>query len=138
MKVVLDFRAFMPERAHATDAGLDLFAPEDVLVPAHGSAVINTGVHMELPPGTCGLLVSKSGLNVKYGITSTGLIDEGYTGAIAVKLYNNSDKDYPVYRGDKVSQLVILRVYGWTEELELATSLNASERGNKGFGSTGR
>lgn len=75
MNVVLDEGAFLPERAYPTDAGADLRTPIDVEVPAHGSAVIETGVHVELPPGTVGMLKSKSGLNVKHGITSEGVIE---------------------------------------------------------------
>ena len=66
----------MPTKAHAADAGWDLYAPEDVTVPARGSVTINTGVHVQLPRGTAGLIVSKSGLNVKHNLTSTGLIDQ--------------------------------------------------------------
>ena len=77
MKVKLDEGAYAPTRAHETDAGLDLFAREDRIVEAKGSAIFKTGVHVELPAGCSGLIVSKSGLNVNHDITSTGLIDEG-------------------------------------------------------------
>ena len=77
MKIKLDAGAFMPLRAHETDAGLDLRSPFDCVVPARGSAVIDTGVHVQLPLGTAGMLKSKSGLNVKHGITSEGVIDVG-------------------------------------------------------------
>ena len=79
--------AYIPERAHEYDAGLDIRAREDKLVPAGGAAVFDTGVHIELPPYTAGFLKSKSGLNVKHNITSEGVIDTGYTGSICVKLY---------------------------------------------------
>lgn len=136
MKVKLDLLAFLPTRAHETDAGLDLYSPIDVAVLGGGSTVIDTGVHIELPSGTVGMIKSKSGLNVKHGITSEGVIDVGYTGAICVKLYNHSDRTYIVKRGDKISQLVILPIL--TPELELANELVKTERGNNGFGSTGR
>lgn len=99
MKIKLDPGAYMPERAHATDGGLDLRSPMATVVPARGSAVIDTGVHVELPLGTAGLLVSKSGLNVRHDITSEGLIDAGYSGSIVVKLYNNGDTPYYIDRG---------------------------------------
>ena len=70
MKVMLDSGAFAPERAHKTDAGLDLRSPICIEVPAKGSAVIDTGVHVELPVGTAGFLKSKSVLNVNHDITS--------------------------------------------------------------------
>ena len=110
MKVAVDPGAYLPERAHSTDAGLDLRAVEAQIVPANGSAVFPTGVHVQLPKECAGLVVSKSGLNVKHNITSTGLKDEGYTGEIVVKLYNHGDFDYCVKKGDKISQLVVIPV----------------------------
>lgn len=136
MKIKLDTGAKIPTRAHETDAGLDLYARETKTVLARGSETFDTGVHVELPTGTTGFLKSKSGLNVKHGITSEGVIDVGYTGSIVVKLYNNSDTDYTVNAGDKISQLVILPIL--TPEIELADDLTETERGNGGFGSTGK
>jgi dUTP pyrophosphatase len=136
MKVKLDENAFMPTRAHETDAGLDLYSPIDAVVFGNSSRCIDTGVHIELPKNTAGFLKSKSGLNVKYGITSEGVIDVGYTGSIRVKLYNNTGEPYYFKRGDKISQLVILPIL--TPNLELAEELEETERGNGGFGSTGR
>lgn len=144
MKIKLDEGAYMPIRAHHTDAGLDLCSREDKVVPAHGSEVFDTGVHVELPcidlGGkkliTVGFLKSKSGLNVKHGLTSEGVIDVGYTGSIVVKLYNSSDVDYSVKAGDKISQLVILPIL--TPSLEVVDELDSTERGDGGFGSTGR
>ena len=136
MKIKLLKDAFMPVRAFKTDAGLDLFSPIDTYVPAMGSVSISTGVCVELPRNTVGMVKSKSGLNVKHGITSEGVIDVGYTGSIMVKLYNHSDKDYRICRGDKISQLVIMPIL--TPDLELVDELEETERGANGFGSTGR
>ena len=136
MKIILDKCAVMPTRAHDTDAGLDLYARERRPIRAGQSAVFDTGVHIELPPGTVGMIKSKSGLNVKHGLISEGVIDVGYTGSICVKLYNLSDRDYIVEIGDKISQLVIMPIL--TPGLELVDELSSSERGNGGFGSTGR
>lgn len=150
MKIVLDNGAFEPSRAHNTDAGLDLYSREDKIIPAHGSATFDTGVHLELPwfrvqleenifplyIPTAGFLKSKSGLNVKHNITSDGVIDMGYTGSIIVKLYNHGDEDYQVYRGNKISQLVILPVL--TPDLEMVDKLDDTDRGNNGFGSSGK
>lgn len=139
MKVKLDPGAYIPERAHNTDAGYDLRAPkmmQEITIRPHGSAVIPTGVRMAIPEGYCGLLVSKSGLNVKSDLTSTGLIDAGYTGGITVKLYNNGDTARRIYPGDKISQIVILPII--TPDLEKVDSLDDTERGEGGFGSTGR
>lgn len=135
MRIKLDEGAYKPTRAHDLDAGLDLYSRERQIVPARESAVFDTGVHIELPPGTAGMLKSKSGLNVKHGLTSEGVIDSGYTGSIVVKLYNNSGFDYAVNAGDKISQLVIVPVY--CVKIEVVNELEETERGNNGFGSTG-
>ena len=136
MKIVLDEKALMPERAHETDAGLDLKSPITVLIPKGGSEAIDTGVHIELPSGTVGMLKSKSGLNVKYGIQSEGVVDEGYTGSICVKLYNHGTEAKQFTRGDKITQLVVLPVlYPRVEQTE---DIKGGDRGDGGFGSTGR
>lgn len=136
MKVMLDPGAIMPTRAHASDAGLDLYAPAAVVIPARGSATVDTGVHAAIPVGYVGMLKSKSGLNVKKNILGEGVIDAGYTGPIVVKLYNQGDEDVTIEAGMKLIQLVILPIL--TPELELADSLEDTERGVGGFGSTGK
>ena len=136
MKIKLDPGAKKPSKAHAEDAGYDLYAPKQAILRARESVVIDTGVHVQLPRGTAGLLVSKSGLNTKYGITSTGLIDAGYTGSIRVKLYNHGDKKYVIEAGDKISQLVVMKVMDVS--LQEVSELDESERGANGFGSSGR
>lgn len=136
IKIKLDEGAKMPTRAHETDAGLDIYSREEQIVPAKESAIFYTGVHIELPIGTVGMLKSKSGLNVKHGIVSEGVIDVGYTGSIVVKLYNHSGFDYRVLAGDKISQLVILPIL--TPTPYLVESLEETERGDNGFGSSGR
>lgn len=136
MRIKLDNGAKMPTRAHETDAGLDIYARETKTILAGKSEVFDTGVHIELPKNTVGMLKSKSGLNVKHSITSEGVIDVGYTGSIRAKLYNNSDEDYTVNAGDKITQLVILPIL--TPELELVDGLEDTERGDNGFGSSGK
>lgn len=148
MKIKLDPGAIKPDRAHSTDAGLDLFMPFEIAnsgekreihkhVPAFGSVIIDTGVHMELPPGTYGKIESKSGLNVKHDIVSCGgVIDEGYTGSIVVKLYCMSDKGYVFKSGDKVAQLIVQPYLA--PPMVIVDELEDTERGSGGFGSTGR
>ena len=137
LEIKLDDGAFPPTRAHKTDAGLDIRAKEDKFILDQRSATLHTGVHIKLPPNTAGVLISKSGLNIKFGITSTGLIDEGYDGEILVKLYNHGFIPYHVIKGEKISQLVIVPVLYCTPKI--VEDLNQhSERGDKGFGSTGR
>lgn len=146
MKVKLDAGATMPRKAHDADAGFDLFAREDFVVPACrfafpeairiGSAIHDTGVHIEIPFGYDGRIESKSGLNVKHGLTCDGLIDSGYTGAIVVKLYNHTSKEYQFRKGDKIAQLVVRPIL--VDTLEEVDELAPTERGTGGFGSTGR
>lgn len=136
MKIKLDPGAFMPERAHPDDAGLDVRSPVDLLVPANGSAEVDTGVHVAIPHSAVGFLKSKSGLHFLHGITSEGVVDCGYTGSIRVKLVNHMDVPFHVYMGDKISQLVVLPVL--LPELEQVDELPETERGGQGFGSTGR
>lgn len=133
--VVLDEDAIMPCRAHETDAGYDLFSREDAFIYQNGSGTFDTGVHMAIPRGFCGLLVSKSGLNT-MGIQSTGLVDADYTGSIGVKLYNHGPKAVEIKKGQKISQIVILPII--TPKLVQAEELEETERGNGGFGSTGK
>ena len=137
MKIILDQGAKMPTRAHADDAGLDLYSRENRVIFPHSSATFDTGVHIEIPRGYVGMIKSKSGLNVKYGLTSEGVLDCGYTGSIRVKLYNHSSEAYTVAAGDKISQLVIMPIIA--PELELVKDFGTeTERGANGFGSTGR
>ena len=159
MKIMLDKGAKMPTRAHTYDAGLDLYTPVDVLIPGCkikmglremvkrlfigwsipidiGSQTIDTGVHVQIPEGMVGLIKSKSGLNVKSGLTGEGVIDAHYTGSIKVKLYNHTRYPHFFHAGEKIAQLVILPCL--LPELELVDSLEETDRGDGGFGSTGR
>ena len=136
MKILLDPGAIMPTRAHETDAGLDLYSPVRKVIRANDRERIDTGVHVEIPQGYVGMITSKSGLMAKEGITSRGTIDCGYTGSIQAVLFNHSRKDYIVEKGQKITQLVIMPII--TPTLELVDSLDDTERGAGGFGSTGK
>lgn len=135
MRVRLDLGAFMPRRAHPTDAGADILTPETFTVGGHSSEIVATGVHVELAPGTVGLIKSKSGLNMRNDITSEGVIDEGYDGEIVVKLYNHGPNAHRFRRGDKITQLLVMPVL--YPDFEEAEEIGAGERGSDGFGSTG-
>ena len=139
-KVALNEGAIAPTRAHeTTDAGLDLYLPtnhEPVVLRRGDSLVIDTGVHIEIPVGCVGMIASKSGLNINFGITSTGVIDAGYTGSIRVKLYNQGPMHHRFEPGDKISQILILPVLLWG--VEIVDKIGGGERGDNGFGSTGR
>lgn len=136
VNVKLDGEAKMPSKAHDTDAGFDLYTPYEFTVKAGGSAMVMTGTHMIIPQGWCGLIVSKSGLNTRMDIKTTGLVDAGYTGEIVVKVQNHGSKDYHFEKGDKVSQIVILPVCDVV--LDEVDDLPDTERGSRGFGSSGK
>lgn len=136
--VKLDDFAVRPVKAHEADAGFDLFMPLNTvgIARAYGAMEVDTGVHMVIPEGYCGEIISKSGLNMKHNLTSTGLIDAGYTGSIRVKVYNHGNKPITFRGGDKISQIVIKKLP--TVELYDIESLPETDRGENGFGSTGR
>lgn len=134
--ISLDNGAKMPSRAYTTDAGADLYACESCVVPAHGYTALDIGVHIDIPHGYAGQIMSKSGLNFRHNIITTGLIDEGYSESICVKLYNLGDDDYEIKKGDKVAQLVLVKVI--YPEFVMVEEVNGGERGGNGFGSTGR
>ena len=133
--VKLDSNAITPKRAHASDAGLDLFSTEAFWLHPGEHRSVDTGVHVSIPAGYVGLITSKSGLMAK-GITSRGTIDSGYTGSIKAVLYNHSGEGYHINIGDKITQLVILPCE--IPDLEFVEDLPFTERGDSGFGSTGR
>lgn len=132
--------ARLPERAHPGDAGLDLFAAEPVTLPPGGRAGVPTGVAVAIPPGHAGLVVPRSGLAARHGVTvanAPGLIDAGYRGELIVLLVNLGDAPHAVEVGDRVGQLVV--VPAAVEPAVEVDELPASDgRGEGGFGSTGR
>ncbi len=136
IKVVVDQGANIPVRAHKNDAGLDLYATKGGVIFPFSRKVFNTGVHVAIPEGYVGLLTSKSGLMSNDGITNRGTIDSDYTGSIRAVLFNHSWKFIRIKPGQKVTQLVILPII--TPEPDLVDSLEETERGNGGFGSTGK
>ena len=130
-----------PSYARPGDAGCDLVARvAAVLAPGGGRATIATGIALEIPDGYAGLVLPRSGLAARHGVTclnAPGLIDPGYRGEVAVILVNtDSATPYEVHRGDRIAQLVICRV----EEARFVAvdRLEASERGAGGFGHSGR
>lgn len=135
MKVKLDPGAYMPTRAHETDAGLDLYAKNNAIVWPFSRKAIETGTHIAIPRGYVGLLTSKSGLMRNRGLTCRGTIDAGYTGTIQAVIFNQSILPRRFRAGEKVTQLVILPII--TPKLELVDTLESTERGDGGFGSTG-
>lgn len=126
----------VPQRAHSTDAGADLVAAHDVVVPVGQVVKVGTGTSVQLPPHTVGLVASRSGHGLKaVGLANgVGVIDAGYTGEIGVLLQNSGKTTFRVKAGDRIAQLVIVPVmYATFEPVDV---LPDSERGSNGFGST--
>ena len=130
---------FLPKYANPGDAGADLKSTEDVIIPARSRALVHTGVRIALPNGYVALVHPRSGLAAKNGVTvlnTPGTVDAGYRGEIMVTLFNSSETDFEVKRGDRIAQLVIQQVES-ARFIQVA-ELPESERGARGFGSTGR
>lgn len=136
MKIYLDAHGILPHRAHDTDAGLDIYCPGDYTIAPGMTVVIDSGVHIELPELTVGLVKSRSSM-FRAGIISDGTIDEGHSGSIEVMLYNSSPISYTVHKGDRIAQLVILPIMRPALEVQ-DKPLTGHGRGSGGFGSTGR
>lgn len=132
----LDEGAQMPVRAHESDAGYDLFAMTDIYVQPEGKVSADTGVHIEIPAGYFGDIRPKSGLLFKHDIITAGTVDSGYTGSVKVRIINLGHEPYQFHKGDKIAQMVIIPFVA--AELVEVDALNDTERGNGGFGSTGR
>ena len=131
--------ARLPARAHPGDGGADLFAVESATIAPGERCDIGTGIALAIPPGYAGFVQPRSGLAFKHGImlvNSPGLIDSGYRGEVRVSLLNSGAVEFVVAPGDRIAQLVLQRIE--TPEFERRESLEETERGGEGFGSSGR
>lgn len=139
MKVkILKEGGSLPTRKYDKDAGFDLYAPYDGLVPAGGRVKVGLHIAVEVNEGTVGLVQGRSGLAVKYGITTIGnVIDCGYIGEISAVLLNTSDEDFVFYKGDRIAQLIVLKL-SYPECVIEADSLYSGNRGDSGYGSSGK
>ena len=135
----LDERAKLPTRAYDGDAGFDLHALDGAVLAAGERSSVSTGIAVELPDGHAGLVLPRSGLAARHGIAlvnAPGLIDAGYRGEIRVLLLNTDrTEDYVIEAGDRIAQLVLVRVQ--TPDVVEVGALAVSERGSGGFGSSG-
>lgn len=136
----LDPRARIPSRAHAHDAGLDLYALAGAVLGPGERGSVRTGIAVEIPAGQAGLVLPRSGLAARHGITlvnAPGLIDAGYRGELRVLLLN-TDREAPftIAPGDRIAQLVLVRVEA--PPVAEVDGLGDSDRGTGGFGSSGR
>ncbi len=129
--------AVIPKYANPNDAGMDLFAIENIEIMPMERAQISTGIAMEIPEGFVGLVWDKSGLSHKFGLKVLGgVIDSGYRGEIKVGIINLGTEKYTFEKGHKVAQMIIQKKE--IPEIEEVTELSDSERGEGGFGSTGK
>ena len=126
----------VPAKSNSSDAGYDLYASEKVSIPAGATVLISTGICMSIPEGYVGLIWDRSSMGVKGIHRHAGVIDSGYIGHIKVCLHNTTCDTYHVERGDRIAQIVIQEAPHF--ELEVVDSLEDSERGIGGFGSTGK
>ena len=139
---VVEFKRFtqnatLPCKATPGSAGLDLYSAESVSVPPHGGkAVVTTDIGIKLPSNTCGVIMSRSGLVINNSVTVfSGLIDSDYTGPIKLVIFNHGPQEFVVERNMRLAQLVIQRIV--EPALIEVRDLGTTERGEKGFGSTG-
>ena len=135
---ILDDGVQAPSVAHPGDAGVDLAARTAGRLEPGGRAAIPTGIAVAIPEGYAGLVVPRSGLAARHGISvvnGPGLIDSGYRGEIRVVLINLGEEPFTIERGDRIGQLIVIPV---TEpEFTVVDELPDSVRGTDGFGSTG-
>lgn len=130
--------AIVPDRAYSDAAGFDLYSIEQAILPPGGRRLIRTGWNIQLPPGTEGQVRPRSGLALKHGITvlnSPGTIDADYRGEIGVVLINHGSEPFQVEKGSKIAQLVFATVAPAC--VEVVDELEDSQRGARGYGSTG-
>jgi len=132
-------QAVQPAYAHAGDAGMDLCACEAVRIEPGRRALVRTGWAVALPPGCEGQVRPRSGLALKHGVTvlnAPGTVDADYRGEVKVMLINHGEHSFALRRGERIAQMVVAQVS--RVEFELRETLDATERGEGGHGSTGR
>ncbi|KAK7496912.1 hypothetical protein BaRGS_00011892 [Batillaria attramentaria] len=129
--------AFTPTRGSEKAAGYDLYSAYEYTLPAHGKIVAKTDIQIALPDGCYGRVAPRSGLAAKNFIdVGAGVIDQDYRGNVGVVMFNFSDTDFHIKQGDRIAQLICERIY--LPSLEECQTLDATERGEGGFGSTGK
>lgn len=135
----LEEAAILPTRAYEGDAGLDLYAAQAARLGPGERASVGTGIAVAIPPGHAGLVLPRSGLALRHGISlvnAPGLIDEGYRGELRVLLLNTDlDASFEIVPGDRIAQLVVVAVAA--AAVVEVPALGASTREGRGFGSSG-
>ncbi len=135
---VLPYIGNPPTRAHKGDAGLDLVSNENLVIPSGQRRTINLGTAVAIPEGQVGLLCPRSGHAAKHGLTTLtvpGVIDSSYRGELKIVLYNTDPKPFEVSKGDRIAQLLVVPS---TPLTPVGRPLDTTDRGDKGFGSTGK
>jgi dUTP pyrophosphatase len=135
----LDPKARVPFRANPTDAGADLYSVEDCMIQPLERKVVATGIRIKIPDGYYGRIAPRSGLAVKQGVdVLAGVVDSGYIGEIKVVLLNTDKSNtFFVKEGDKIAQLIIEDHFNF-DFVEVVEDLEVTDRGDKGFGSSGK
>lgn len=129
--------ATVPTKGSATAAGYDIYASQDITIPAMRQGMVSTDISFTVPVGTYGRIAPRSGLAVKNGIqTGAGVVDRDYTGEVKVVLFNHSQRDFAIKKGDRVAQLILEKIVD-DAQIVVVDSLEESARGAGGFGSTG-
>lgn len=138
IRVVLNNEnASMPTQANSSDAGWDLYASEDRYIAPRRRGLIKTGISLEIPNGYAGLIWPRSGLSVKHGVdVLAGVVDAGYRGEVGVCLFNSSETQLTISKGDRIAQILFQQVPQF--QLFEIDQLSSSERGSGGFGSSGK
>jgi dUTP pyrophosphatase len=136
--------AILPVRANAFDAGLDISACEETVVPARGKAIVDTGLAIQFPTDCYARIAPRSGLAAKHSIdVGAGVIDTSYSGVIKVILFNHSDVNFIVKAGDRIAQVIFEKIYTPSKMEEISyealckIALTKSNRSSGGFGSSG-
>lgn len=130
--------ARIPTRGSLGAAGFDLSSIEAGVVPARGQAMFDTGIIVQMPSDCYGRVAPRSGLSAKHGLgVAAGVVDSDYRSTIRVILVNHTDRDYQVAVGDRIAQLIYERIYIPCPVILSPEELEATERGEGGFGSTG-
>lgn len=138
MKIKLkDNSIIIPTKGHTTDAGYDIYSPVDLVIEGHDfSHRIDLGVGFEIPEGYVGIISERSSQG-KVGVTTAGnVVDHGYTGNVHVTLINHQDTPVQINRGDRICQLLVIKIA--MEDLEVVDSFEETERGEGAHGSTGK
>ena len=139
LPIMLEDGAQEPTYAHESDAAADLYAMEDVTIPAHFLSVpIKTGVHIQLPEGWVAMVLPRSSIGAKTSLrlsNSQGVIDSGYRGEVRAIYDNIGEEPYEIHKGDRIAQMYIMPSYRF--KAKIVDSLEDSDRGEGGFGSTG-